>query len=270
MAQEDQENRKEGGIEGKIHAVTELVKAVPIYQDAIQPFAKEAGKALELVGRTVNAALAPVRGVVWGVEKIQEFVNVKVSEKLKDVPVDEIITPDLSVAGPVLESLRFAGHKEELCEMYANLLAASMTNGIASSAHPGFVEIIRNLCSDEAKLLRYISEKTQTPFIDVRRFRRSDGTFKTIFQLVSTAAYHAGCEELTSISAYVVNLQRLGLVDVDRTKRLTGDAYDEILNEPEFKFARESKVDDEYYVDTVNYIVEISALGRQFCKICVG
>ena len=145
----------EGNVEGTIKAVTGLVKEVPVYEDAIQPVAKEAGKALQTVGRTVNAALLPVRGLVWGIEKIEEFVQTKVTKKLSNTPVENICPPDPAVAGPALESLRYTGHKESLSELYANLLASAMDKETAKTAHPGFVEIIRNMSADEARLLEY-------------------------------------------------------------------------------------------------------------------
>ncbi len=83
-----------------------MVKEVPVYEDAIRPLAKETGKALQTVGRTVNAALLPVRGLVWGIEQIEDFVQSKVSRKLENTPVEKICSPDPAVAGPALESLR--------------------------------------------------------------------------------------------------------------------------------------------------------------------
>ena len=93
----DEENNTESNIDTTINAVTNLVKAVPIYQDAIQPAAKEVGKALATITKTVNVALAPVRGLVWGYEKIEDFVSTKVSEKLRNTPEKEIVTPKPNV-----------------------------------------------------------------------------------------------------------------------------------------------------------------------------
>ncbi|MBD1107835.1 hypothetical protein HXV84_21600 [Pseudomonas amygdali pv. morsprunorum] len=53
-------------VKGTIEAATGLVKAVPIYEDAVQPVAKQIGKSLEIVGKAVNAALMPIQGLVWG------------------------------------------------------------------------------------------------------------------------------------------------------------------------------------------------------------
>jgi hypothetical protein len=61
-------NEKASEIGETAKAVAEIVKAVPVYQDAVQPAAQEVGKSLHLVARAVNAALAPIEGMVWGVE----------------------------------------------------------------------------------------------------------------------------------------------------------------------------------------------------------
>ena len=60
-------------------------------------------------------------------------------------------------------------NSEELRNMYANLLAASMLKDEKENAHPSFVEIIKQLSPDEAKLLKKISESGDAyPLIDVK------------------------------------------------------------------------------------------------------
>jgi len=157
----------EGNVEGTIKAVTGLVKEVPIYEDAIQPVAKEAGKVFHTVGRAVNAALIPVKGLVWGIEKFEDFIKTKVEKKLIHTPVSEICSPNLSVAGPAFESLKYAGYEETLREMYANLLANAMDIKTKNDAHPSFVEIIKQLSTQEAKLLLYLIKKDVFPNVCV-------------------------------------------------------------------------------------------------------
>jgi len=52
-----------------IDSVTGLVTAIPLYEDALQPAAKEVGKALGTIAKSVNLALFPLKGMVWGFEK---------------------------------------------------------------------------------------------------------------------------------------------------------------------------------------------------------
>lgn len=135
-------------------AVKGVVEAIPVYQDALQPAVQEVGKGLATVAKTIHVALAPVAALVWGFEQVRDFVHSRVAEKLKDVPRERIATPSPSVAGPALEALRYSGHDADLREMYANLLATSMDASTAREAHPAFVDIIKQLAPDEAKLLR--------------------------------------------------------------------------------------------------------------------
>ena len=55
-----------------------------------------------------------------------------------------------------------------LRELYANLLATSIDSITAHEAHPAFVEIIRQLTPDEARIVKYIFERMYLPIITVR------------------------------------------------------------------------------------------------------
>jgi len=75
MSEEDEKISK------AINAVTSLVRAVPVYDDAVQPVARQTGKALETVGRAVNTALMPVKGLVWSAEQIEKWIDDRVAKK---------------------------------------------------------------------------------------------------------------------------------------------------------------------------------------------
>lgn len=268
----EEASESEGNVEGTIKAVTGLVKEVPLYGDAIQPVARETGKALQTVGRTVNAALMPVRGLVWGIEKIEEFVNSKVSKKLENTPVEKICSPDPAVAGPALESLRYTGHKEKLSELYANLLASAMDLDTAKTAHPGFVEIIRNMSSDEAIVLEYIIKHQVAPIVNINRVMAKQGGILVMHELVSTLGVDAGCEHKDLIASYLINLERLGLVEIPRDGHLTKpDAYDRISNAPSVITALEqlNNAGEEAKGELKKYYVRGTVFGKQFSNACV-
>lgn len=129
---------------------------------------KQVGKALETVGKAINVALAPVGALVWGYEKCQDFISTKVADRLKDIPPEDIITPKPNVAGPAIEALRYTGHEEVLSDLYANLLASSMDRKTASGAHPAFVEIIKQLTPDEAKLVKLFTADRAYALLSLR------------------------------------------------------------------------------------------------------
>lgn len=148
------------GDDSKVKDAADIVKGivehVPVYQDLVQPAAKEVGTALQTVAKTVHIALAPVSVLIWGYDQIKDWVQKTVTEKLKDVPPEEIVPPRVAVAGPTIEALRFAAEEPTMRELYANLLATSMTAKRQGKAHPAYVDIIRQLEVIDVHVLNFI------------------------------------------------------------------------------------------------------------------
>ncbi len=207
---------EENKIRDAVDAATGLVKAVPVYENIVQPAAKEIGAGLQTVAKTVHIALAPVSALVWGFEQIKEFVGTSVAKRLEKIPKDKIITPPAQIAGPALEALRYTGHEETLREMYGKLLATSMNADQATSAHPGFVEIIKQMSPDEARICKLFKNKNEFPTIDLHLKDDGcvDGSYKSVMPHYSRLGYDAGCLYPRFIQRYLDNLSRLGIVEI--------------------------------------------------------
>ena len=67
--------------------------------------------------------------------------------------------------------------------MYATVLANSMDKFTKEGIHPGFVEIIKQLSSDEAKILRYMHLRTTLPIITLRFEDEKGAGFDVILML---------------------------------------------------------------------------------------
>lgn len=272
MSENQDEKHPENNIEGTIKATSELVKAIPVYQDALQPFAKETGKALQTVGKTVNAALAPLRVLVWGMEKIESFISTQLSDKLKNTPLENIKSPDIAVAGPAFESLRYTGENEYLCNLYANLLASSMDLETAKYAHPGFVEIIRNLSTDEARVLNFLYASESAPVIDIRREYKNNLGGVCVKSFVSTIGADSGCEFSDFMGSYLTNLERLGLIVIEKGRTIAEDsAYAQIIEDPSVQsMVKDLNESTEFKAEIVKYYVEMTPFGMQFGQACIS
>ena len=269
----DEEKSKEGNIEGAINAVTGLAKAIPVYEDAVQPAAKEIGKTLETVAKTVNVALAPVKGLIWGYEQLEGFVSKKVSEKLTNTPEADIVTPKPNVAGPALEALRYAGHEDDLSELYANLLAASMDRLTSNSAHPSFVEILKQLTPDEAKILKYFTHQIPFPILRIRREQTGAQRGGTdLYPYFSTLGEQSGCEHPSNTPAYLDNLTRLGLIQIPEIYEYTApNVYNVLENHPIVLHLKESvEKQKDADIKIIRRGVIVTQLGKQFISICVS
>jgi hypothetical protein len=252
-------------------AVCEIVKQVPVYKDAIQPAAKELGKSLEIISKAVSAALIPVEGLIWGADKIRTFVHTRVVEKLKDTPPEQINVPDLHVAGPTLEALKFCGHHGELSEMFANLLANSLDKETATSAHPSFVDLIKSLSPDEARILKLLATNNSYPIVDIHLKLLKGSGYHVIRRNMSTIAADADCDHLKLQASYLDNLERLGLISAPHGIRIKDDqAYERLLNNKQIKdILKSSSKEGESKCETNKRKIEVTDFGKQFIRVCV-
>lgn len=269
MANEDG-NGSTGMIGGTVKAAAELAKAVPVYQDAVQPAAKEVGKSLHLVARAVNAALAPVEGLVWGVERIRDFVRDRVATKLGNVPPEDVQQPKPHIAVPAIEALRYTGSESELAELYANLLATSMDKLTAYRAHPGFVDMIKNMSPDEARIMRYMATNGDQPLINIKLVLNPQGHFTVAHRYVSLIGLKAHCAYPPLAATYIDNLCRLGLIDVPDRYLTNDDLYTEIEDHPQIKQIKEALPKGEgQKAEVEKRAVSLTDLGKQFVRACV-
>lgn len=266
----------ENQIRDVVDAVAGVTKAVPVYQDVVQPAAQEIGKALQTVAKTVHVVLAPVSVLVWGYDQVREFVSTKVAERLKNVPPENLVTPKPNVAGPALEALRYTGHESSLSDLYANLLAASMDKSTAQGAHPAFVEIIKQLTPDEAKIVSLFVNDIALPLVNLRWEYKPNQDGKTggneVLVHYSHLGVQAGCEYPNMTPAYIDNLCRLGLAEVPTFwEYTTKGVYDALENDPHVK-AHKASIEANPEIQPVleRKGLRVSELGKQFARICVA
>jgi hypothetical protein len=223
------------------------------YPDAMQPAAREFGEAAKPAGRelgdsvsvlarTVSAALDPLRAVLWGYEQIRELICEQVASRFEKKP-ERLGEANLAVVGPAVEALRFTASDPTLRELYMNLLATSMDKENARQAHPAFVETVKQLTPDEARIVRLLG--TESFELETRWEVKPTGD-ELWDQLRTKVAVPAGCECPDLLPSYPDNLKRLGLVDFPITR----------LMETSSGHMTRAKL-------------HLTHFGRQFCDACV-
>ena len=216
-------------------------------------------------------ALAPVSVLVWSYDQIKDFIDNKVAEKLQNVPEENIITPPPHVAGPALESLRYTGAIDELKELYANLIASSMDSSTTNEAHPSFVEIIKQLSSEEAKLLTEFLNIGQEPIVTIRNNLEDNTGGRDQFRHFTVLGERTGIEDYHRLPNYLDNLCRLGLIEIPENYVLIdNDPYKHIVEHP-FVTGLVESIDNEdgRRSEVVKKTVIVTGLGRQFIETCV-
>ena len=148
-----------------------------------------------------------------------------------------------------------------------------MNKIVKNGVHPGFVEIIKQLSPDEAKILRYMKTNTTIPTITLR-YEDSKGTYIEVIKNFSLVGEYSKCESPFETAMYFDNLIRLGLLyDADGMSSLTDEAHYHPLTNHSYITA--------YYNDEIakkrgfekakfqKSWVSLTEFGKSFCEVCI-
>jgi hypothetical protein len=254
-------------------AVAALVHEVPVYQDAIQPAAKELGKSLETISKAINVALSPVAGMIWSYEKIKSFIQESLEQKLANVPIDKIIAPKPHIAVPTIEALRYTGTEPDLASLYAELLATSMNSDTSTLAHPSFVDLIKNLSADEAKLIAVLSPLIgggSFPIIELRLEKPPAFSYKTSQTNIHLLAKKANCDIPENSALYLSNLERLGVLNLSYNETLAEESEYTEIEAMEFvkQFLARPIGPDTFRPKVKRGVAFITPVGAAFIRAC--
>lgn len=253
-----------------ITIVSDILKAA-----GDNPEVKEAGsnlgKTAVTVTTAINNVLLPVAAVNYGFKKARKYFEERfqkdISEKMVGIYEEDLVEPKASIAGPALQGLAFTHEEPSLKEMYLSLLATAMNAPVADDAHPAFVEIIKQLNSDEAKLLPHMIILRAQPIVEVRTIIKKDRSWNVLHNhLMNMVNEDTNVpEEVPELEAMIDNYVRLGLLEVVYGKKVTGDdMYSWVEQRPEHLRCQELHNDAKHKVSFIPGYIKATALGRKF------
>lgn len=258
---------------GSVSLVAEVIKAA-----GDNPQVKEAagnlGYTAVTLTRTINNVLVPLAAINFAFDKARAYFSGKfqqeIAEKADSIPLEHIVEPKASIAGPTLQGLAFTHEEPDLKEMYLNLLATAMDGRVASTAHPAFVEIIKQLDSEDARLVRgALQSPSAIPIIQIHRKLKDGGGYQVVAQhLLNLTDKATGAPvEDPGLAAMIDNWIRLGLVEVAYDKHLADLAHYAWADQrPEFVRLSQTPQSDEAKVEYVKGLMERTALGKRFAR----
>lgn len=207
-------------------------------------------------------------------KKIKDFVNTKVAEKLKNTNPEDIITPKANVAGPLLESLKYTGHNDSLQDLYANLLASAMDKKTAEGALPCFVEIIKQMTSDEAKIMQILKNTQNFPIINIQSHYREKSLgngYNVIEMNYSHLGKIAKCEYPNLTPKYIDNLCRLGLTEIPFDTTIADKNVYDILDNDTYiiNIIKNIEISSNRIGKIEHRLLTVTELGKLFIDVCV-
>ena len=146
-----------GKTDNKVKEImTETIKEV--YEDGAKETIKETSKVISLIPRTIHAILLKLEKWILNREYSLKMTQKMLEYKLAKYDPSQVEDPEPYVAVPTINALSYTYASEDLLDLYANLLASSMIKDKKWRVHPSFVEIIKQLSPDEARILKELSK----------------------------------------------------------------------------------------------------------------
>lgn len=245
------------------------------------PEAKEAGsnlgKAAVTVTSAINNCLLPIAAVNYAFDRAKNYFQEQFQQDLEavaaDIPPDDLVEPKPSLAAPALQGLAFSHDEDALKQMYLELLATAMNSNKAGDAHPAFVEIIRQMTAEEAKLVSFLLKSSKMyPVCEVRLDTPSEKGYRVLYRhLLAYVNLETDKPEINKlVPAMIENWVRLGLVKVSYDHGMAGDGYYDWADErPEVFALREQWETEEREVLLQRGYLCRTPFGEQFA-LAVG
>lgn len=240
-----------------------------IYGDLLKPGVKQAGKALDTVIGLGNTVLWPVALANEKARIALERNLEKYRVQLEDIAEDRIsaIPPEIGV--PIAEKLSYVTDSE-LSNLYVNLLAKASTIDTSHFAHPSFVNVINNLCPDEAIYLKELHKRGELPFLIAKLVKKGANEWRTFGDLLTAIETNIQMTFPHNATAYLSNFEGLGLIQIRRDIFIIADGLYESLEavyKPKYEDVPFDRETNEFKFERGK--IEITPFGNLFMNACL-
>ena len=201
-------------------------------------------------------------------EQKSKAAKERIITKIEEIPEENRKDPDLSIVGPAIDQMKFDLNKDDLVEMFANLISNSFDSR-SYGLHPAFASIISQLNTQDARLLKLLAKSyTALPIISVDVISTNS--------ISPIPGYYSDCDRLReykvetnaySLESVIDNLERLKLAKLNSKV---------ICFEDEYKRVRENLAFQQMFMNVKNsmkenkFRLELTSFGRMFTMACIS
>lgn len=254
-------------IEAMADAAKEIAK--PLYEDALQPLAKETGQALGAAGSFVRMAVRPFQTFALGAHLSFDWLDGRLRTLFEGVPAEKVVEPPANIAGPLLLAAGFTSEAEtELRARYAQLLASAMHADTKASVHPAFVEILRQLTDQEALLLEPLSKDNSHPVLRTGLITDGKASPRGVGLLATALANGLPMQPEAQVIA-IENFQRLGLIEIEFEATLKDATRYQPINDGAIVRGWEANMPAHLKPTYVEGMLMVTQLGTRFLRSCL-
>lgn len=212
-------------------AVTETVGQLSgrIYDDMISPSGKLAGTALATL---LKVGLSPIAMLDWGYEESKRWLAERIQAKLAATPPEFRRSPTALVLTTATAHIAMSFDTPELRNLYGELLSKALDSRTQSMVHPSFFPVVSQLTPEEALALIGFLDRSGTVVFEEMFRPEAYGSVPTIEEQFRDYCESIGLQAATGAELWLDNLQRLGLVAVEKHTEANLVPEDEDSNDP--------------------------------------
>lgn len=260
--------------------VIDIVKGVPnilgmIYQDVAQPSVKAVGDALGTVFEFSTSILLPLK---LRNEKVKLNFTKRLNEykdKLEAIPEEKRCEVHPQIGTPIIEKLSYTT-SDEIADLFTTLLADASNVDLSYIVHPAFITMIERMSPDEAKIIKYIDDKTEILFCRFNGIAKMEDTtkrgFVTLEKCVTLLPYKIQFIHPQNLEVYLSNLVSLGILS-EKYGQYKDDenTYNSIVQKSDYDKLETEYVPNEFLtIEIEKGFYEVTEFGRLFIKACLG
>lgn len=229
----------------------------------VQPVAKCIGALIELAVNPILLYSEKARIIFK--HRLEQY-----QKKMEDVKEEDKCEVHPEIGVPIMQVLHYTTN-DDIAEMFTNLLASASISQTAGNAHPAFVEMIKQMSPDEAKIVQFLQKNQTIGYVSLIANHKNEKGF------VTPVLKDVGIAGLVSLmykqnaKVYISNLISLGIID-DAGDVFIDDEemYNQIIeynNLNEVKGMHES-MEDYSSVDIEKGYYYVTEIGRLFINAC--
>lgn len=208
--------------------------------------------------------------------KKQKFLD-DLEKKYNSISSNDIVEPNMNILGNVMDSLKYNLDEDYLVEMYTNILISDMDIKTKDKCHICFVEILKQLSSNDLKVLEAIYKMKGTKSIAFGKLNIVDSNNRFLGYEFHNSIYLSNIDnyEITDYNQFsnsIENLIRLGLIEISYVKYFDeNEIYDKLVQKamPSCGHIVQSIDDPNAQLGCEKGILSINNLGYDLMKICL-
>lgn len=246
-----------------------------IFNEALTPVASRASETLISLWDITFGGIDNYANRINFKRSIQlESFKDQLTKDINQIPKDNIVEPKLSIIGPAIESSKYYYEDSDIRNMFSKLISSSMDSAYQDIIRTSFTSIIKELEPIDASNLNILSQSVREPIVDIRFQSTSNDSMSTSI-VTNLFLSNPSYEDHKLLSSSLINLERLGLIEIIKGSWLKEEAfYEPFLNNKLFKYYSSKEyiesVDDEYDQCMLHKgYVELTTFGFDFVKVCL-